>query len=81
MVEETGVPGGNHRYVIHAENPFYTVQLVSSAASWDRTHTPHRHWLQACNSDKSDAPWTVRPPRTPNQEKIVSECTIVQTNT
>jgi hypothetical protein len=23
MVEETGVPGGNHRYVIRAENPFY----------------------------------------------------------
>jgi hypothetical protein len=28
MVEETGVPGGNHRYVIRAENPFYTVQLI-----------------------------------------------------
>jgi hypothetical protein len=24
MVEETGVPGGNHRYVTRAENPFYT---------------------------------------------------------
>jgi hypothetical protein len=35
---------------------------VSSAASWDQTHTPHRHWLQACNSDTSDAPWTARPP-------------------
>jgi hypothetical protein len=38
MVEETGVPGGNQRYVIRAENPFYTVQLT---ASWDRTHTLH----------------------------------------
>jgi hypothetical protein len=28
MVEETGVPGGNHRYVIRAENSFYTVQLI-----------------------------------------------------
>jgi hypothetical protein len=28
MVEETGVPGGNHRYMIRAENPFYTVQLI-----------------------------------------------------
>jgi hypothetical protein len=28
MVEETGVPEGNHRYVIRAENPFYTVQLI-----------------------------------------------------
>jgi hypothetical protein len=28
MVEETGVPGGNHRYVIRAENLFYTVQLI-----------------------------------------------------
>jgi hypothetical protein len=28
MVEETGVPGGNHRYVIRAENPFYMVQLI-----------------------------------------------------
>jgi hypothetical protein len=28
MVEETEVPGGNHRYVIRAENPFYTVQLI-----------------------------------------------------
>jgi hypothetical protein len=28
MVEETGVPGGNHRYVIRAENPFYTVQHI-----------------------------------------------------
>jgi hypothetical protein len=28
MVDETGVPGGNHRYVIRAENPFYTVQLI-----------------------------------------------------
>jgi hypothetical protein len=28
MVEETGVPGGNHRYVIRAKNPFYTVQLI-----------------------------------------------------
>jgi hypothetical protein len=28
MVEETGVPGENHRYVIRAENPFYTVQLI-----------------------------------------------------
>jgi hypothetical protein len=27
-VEETGVPGGNHRYVTRAENPFYTVQLI-----------------------------------------------------
>jgi hypothetical protein len=26
---------------------------------------PHRHWLQACESDTSDAPWTTRPPRTP----------------
>jgi hypothetical protein len=32
-----------------------------SAANWDRTHTPHRHWLQACKSDTSDAPWTTRP--------------------
>jgi hypothetical protein len=31
MAEETGVPGGNHRYVIRAENPFYTVQLVPRA--------------------------------------------------
>jgi hypothetical protein len=38
---------------------------ISRAASWDRTHTPHRHWLQACESDTSDAPWTARPPRTP----------------
>jgi hypothetical protein len=38
---------------------------ISSAASWDRTHTrPHRHWLQACESDTSDT-WTARPPRTP----------------
>jgi hypothetical protein len=28
MVEETGVSGGNHRYVTRAENPFYTVQLI-----------------------------------------------------
>jgi hypothetical protein len=28
MVEETRVPGGNHRYVIRAENPFYTMQLI-----------------------------------------------------
>jgi hypothetical protein len=28
MVEETGVPGENHRYVIRGENPFYTVQLI-----------------------------------------------------
>jgi hypothetical protein len=28
MVEETGVPGGNHRYVVCAENPFYTVQHI-----------------------------------------------------
>jgi hypothetical protein len=28
MVEETGVPGGNHRYVIRAENAFYTVQHI-----------------------------------------------------
>jgi hypothetical protein len=28
MVEESGVPGGNHRYEIRAENPFYTVQLI-----------------------------------------------------
>jgi hypothetical protein len=28
MVEETGVPGGTHRYVIRAENPFYTVQHI-----------------------------------------------------
>jgi hypothetical protein len=28
MVEETGVPGGNNRYVIRAENPFYTVQHI-----------------------------------------------------
>jgi hypothetical protein len=28
MVEETGVPGGNHWYVIRAENPFYTVQHI-----------------------------------------------------
>jgi hypothetical protein len=28
MVEETGVPGGNHRYVIRAENSFYTVQHI-----------------------------------------------------
>jgi hypothetical protein len=26
MVEETGVPGGNHRYVTRADNPFYKVQ-------------------------------------------------------
>jgi hypothetical protein len=38
---------------------------ILSAASWDRTHTPHRHWLQACESDTSDAPWTARPPHTP----------------
>jgi hypothetical protein len=37
---------------------------TSSAASWDRTHTPHRHWLQACESDTSEALWTARPPRT-----------------
>jgi hypothetical protein len=36
---------------------------TSSAASWDGTHTPHRHWLQVCKSDTSDAPWTTRPPR------------------
>jgi hypothetical protein len=28
MVEDTGVPGGNHRYVIRAENPFHTVQHI-----------------------------------------------------
>jgi hypothetical protein len=28
MVEETRVPGGNHWYVIRAENPFYTVQRI-----------------------------------------------------
>jgi hypothetical protein len=28
VVEETGVHGGNHRYVIRAENPFYMVQLI-----------------------------------------------------
>jgi hypothetical protein len=28
MVEETGVPGGNHRYMIRAENPFYSVQHI-----------------------------------------------------
>jgi hypothetical protein len=38
---------------------------MSSAASWSRTHTPHRHWLQACESDTSDTPWTARPPCTP----------------
>jgi hypothetical protein len=38
---------------------------IYSAARWDRTHTPHRHWLQACKSDTADAPWTTRPPRTP----------------
>jgi hypothetical protein len=27
MVEETGVPGGNHRYVIRAENPFKRCNL------------------------------------------------------
>jgi hypothetical protein len=40
--------------------PFIRCYL-SSAASWDRTHTPHRHWLQVCDSDTSVAPWTVRP--------------------
>jgi hypothetical protein len=38
---------------------------ISSATSWDRTHTQHRHWLQACESDTSVAPWTARPLRTP----------------
>jgi hypothetical protein len=38
---------------------------ISSAASWNRTHTPHRHRLQACESDTSVAPWTAQPPRTP----------------
>jgi hypothetical protein len=28
MVEETGVPGGIHWFMIRAENPFYTVQLI-----------------------------------------------------
>jgi hypothetical protein len=28
MVEETGVPGENQRYVIRAKNPFYMVQLI-----------------------------------------------------
>jgi hypothetical protein len=28
IVEEIGVPGGNHRYVTRAENPFYMVQHV-----------------------------------------------------
>jgi hypothetical protein len=28
MVEETGVPGGNHQYVIRAKNSFYQVQHV-----------------------------------------------------
>jgi hypothetical protein len=66
MVDETRVPVGNHRYVTRAKNPFYTVQhILSSAANWDRTHAPHRHWLQACDSDTSVAPWTVQPPRTP----------------
>jgi hypothetical protein len=35
---------------------------ISSAASWDRTHTLHIHWLQACEWDTSNAPWTTRPP-------------------
>jgi hypothetical protein len=47
MVEEAGLPGGNHRYMICAENPYIRCN-ISSAASWYRTHTPHRHWLQAC---------------------------------
>jgi hypothetical protein len=28
MVEKTGVPGGNHQYVIRTENPFYIVQHI-----------------------------------------------------
>jgi hypothetical protein len=28
MVEETGVPGGNHQCVIRVENPFYIVQHI-----------------------------------------------------
>jgi hypothetical protein len=57
MVEETDVPGGNYRCVIRAENPYYTVQLIlSSAESWDQTHTLHRLWLQGCKSNTSDAP-------------------------
>jgi hypothetical protein len=40
---------------------------LSSAASWNRTHAPHRHWLQACKSDTPVAPWITGPPRTPTQ--------------
>jgi hypothetical protein len=28
IVEETGLPGGNHLYMVRAENPFYTVQHI-----------------------------------------------------
>jgi hypothetical protein len=33
---------------------------------------PHRHLLQAGNSDTSDAPWTARPPRTPSTVWVVT---------
>jgi hypothetical protein len=38
MVEEIGVPRGNHQYVICAKDSFYTVQCISS---WDQTYIPH----------------------------------------
>jgi hypothetical protein len=48
--------GGNRsaRRKPAVRDPFIRCHL-SSAASWDRTHTPHRHLLQACKSDTSDA--------------------------
>jgi hypothetical protein len=45
MVEETRVPGGNHRYVIRAENDYWSLLYgaTSSAAIWDRTQTSFIH--------------------------------------